>query len=194
MPLNRRPIPPARMARPAPTHSWPAKVVPGMPFVCIDSSISGSRSMLILALDVSMCTVKAAVLDLARAEPVGPIAQAAYALDHPTSDAVEISADRLWSAFTSAARHAAQGREGIEGVGLSCLSPGLVLLDDAGRPLSPIWTPLDRRARPAARQVWAAVGNEFLATTGNRPLPGGISAVCYRQQINDSPYVIRKVR
>ena len=40
---------------------------------------------------------------------------------------------------------------------------------------------MDRRSRMAARQVWGAVGPEFLATVGNRPLPGGISAVSFKQ-------------
>src|SRR5207247_165651 len=79
-------------------------------------------------------------------------------------------------------------------VGLSCLTPGLVLLDERDRPVAPIWTHLDRRARPAARQVWADVGEEFLASVGNRPLPGGISAVCYRQQLSDDPYLFTRVR
>src|SRR5262249_25909090 len=83
---------------------------------------------------------------------------------------------------------------GLEGVGLSCLTPALVLLDKADQPLAPIWTHLDRRARPAARQTWAAVGPEFLATTGNRPLPGGISAMSWRQQLDDEPYLCRRVR
>jgi xylulokinase len=74
------------------------------------------------------------------------------------------------------------------------LTPALVLLDQADRPVAPIWTHLDRRARPAARQVQAAVGEEFLAVIGNRPLPGGISALCYRQQLHDDPYLYRRVR
>jgi xylulokinase len=150
--------------------------------------------MQILALDVGTSSVKAAVLDVAAARPVGQIAKAAYTLDHPTPDAAEVPADRLWSAVTAAAREAAQGVEGIEGVGLSCLMPALVLLGSADRPLAPIWTHLDRRARAAARQVWAAVGEEFLATIGNRPLPGGITALCYRHQLNDDPYLHGRVK
>jgi sugar (pentulose or hexulose) kinase len=42
--------------------------------------------------------------------------------------------------------------------------------------------------------VWQAVGEEFLQTTGNRPLPGGISAVCFRQQLNDDPYLSHRVK
>jgi xylulokinase len=149
--------------------------------------------MHILALDVGTSSVKAAVLDVASARPIGKIARTEYELDHPTPDAAEVPAERLWKAVAAAGRQAALGIEGIEAVGLSCLMPALILLDERGRPLAPIWTHLDRRARPAARQVWAAVGEEFLGTTGNRPLPGGITAVCYRQQLSADPYLFRKV-
>jgi xylulokinase len=41
--------------------------------------------------------------------------------------------------------------------------------------------------------VWGAVGPEFLATVGNRPLPGGISAVCFRQMQEADPYLVHRV-
>ena len=134
--------------------------------------------MQVLALDVGTSSVKAAVLDADRAETLGPVARVAYALDQPTPDAAEVPADRLWDAATTAARQAVRfARADVQGVGLSVLTPGLVLLDAADQPLGPIWIHLDRRSRPAARQVWQAVGEEFLATTGNRPLPGGITSL-----------------
>jgi xylulokinase len=156
--------------------------------------------MRVLALDVGTSSVKAAVLDVATAQPVGAVAQCAYALDHPEPDAAEIPAERLWQAVAAAARGAVRraGVAGIAGqdvqaIGLSCMTPALILLDKADRPLGPIWTHLDRRSRPAARQTWAAVGEEFLAVVGNRPLPGGISAVCFRQQLSADPYLAHRV-
>src|SRR4051794_33796559 len=120
--------------------------------------------MRILALDVGTSAVKAAVLNVPDGGLVGPIARSPVELDRPTPDAAEVPAARLWSAVAAAARAAALGIEGVEGVGISCMTPALVLLDRAGEPVAPIWTHLDRRARPAARQVWAAVGEEFLAS------------------------------
>src|SRR5207245_1241237 len=102
--------------------------------------------------------------------------------------------DHLWQAVMAAAREAVRQTPEPEAIGLSCLTPALILLDAAHRPLGPIWTHLDRRARPAARQVWAAVGQEFLATVGNRPLPGGISAVCYRQQCQENLSLPQQVK
>jgi sugar (pentulose or hexulose) kinase len=150
--------------------------------------------MHVLALDVGTSSVKAAVLDGARAAPLGEIAHVGYELDRPRPEAAEIAPEKLWAALAAAARQAMRGVETVAGVGLSCLTPALVLLDERDRPLGPFWTHLDRRSRQAARQVWAGVGDEFLATTGNRPLPGGISAVCYRQQLTDTPYLYRRVR
>jgi xylulokinase len=150
--------------------------------------------MRVLALDVGTSSVKAAVLDVATAAPVSAVARIAYELDHPTPEAAEVPTDRLWQAVTAAAREATRTAPDVEAVGLSVMTPALVLLDGADRPLTPIWTHLDRRARPAARQTWAAVGEEFLATVGNRPLPGGITVICYRQMLAADPYLFRTAR
>jgi sugar (pentulose or hexulose) kinase len=145
--------------------------------------------MEILALDVGSCVVKAAVVDAEAAQPLSPIARVAFELRRPTPETAEIVAEELWSAVAAAARQASRDFPGVAGVGLSVVTPWLVLLDKAGQPLGPIWTHLDRRARPAARQAWAAAGEEFLATAGNRPLPGRISVLSYRQRLNDDPYL-----
>lgn len=151
--------------------------------------------MNILALDMGTSSVKAAVLEAATARAVGPIARREYALETPTPDAAEIPAERLWQAVTRAAREAVQQAhvagtpDDVAGIGLSVLTPGLVLVGKDEQPVRPIWTHLDRRSRPQARQVWAAVGQEFLETTGNRPLPGGVTAVCFRQLLQEEPYL-----
>jgi xylulokinase len=150
--------------------------------------------MRILALDVGTSAVKAAVLDVSRCAPEGQIARVAYELDHPSPEAAEVPAERLWETIRKAARLAARDFDGIEAVGLSCMTPALVLLDDGDRPLAPIWTHLDRRARPAARQVETCVGDEFLKVTGNRPLPGGVSALCWRQLHEEDAYLDRRVK
>ncbi len=157
--------------------------------------------MNILALDVGSSSVKAAVLDAATATARGDIAHVPLTLETPAPDAAEIHAEHLWDTVVKAARAAVrnagvagQGSDDVAGVGLSTFMPGLVLLGQDDRPLAPIWTHLDRRARPAARQVWAHVGEEFLATTGNRPLPGGMSAICWRQLLAADPYFTHRTK
>jgi xylulokinase len=150
--------------------------------------------MHILALDVGTSHVEAAVLDAETATAVGPVARVPYALDHPTPDAAEVPAERLWDAVVRAARDATRTVHDVQAVGMDVMTPGLVLLDAADRPLTPIWTHLDRRSRPIARQVWAAVGAEFLASTGNRPLPGGMSVLGYRQLSQFDPHMVHIVK
>lgn len=154
--------------------------------------------MNILALDIGSSSVKAAVLDVATAQPVGPIERAACAADAPTPDAAEVPVDRLWAALTQAARAAIVSthvsRQSIAAVGLSTMTPALVLLDASDAPIGPIWTHLDRRTRPEAREVWNDVGKEFLGTIGNRPLPGSISALSWRRRLADDPRLPERVR
>jgi xylulokinase len=150
--------------------------------------------MNILALDIGTSSVKAAVLDQIKAAPLSPVTHVKYALDHPVPEAAEVPAERLWCAVVEAAREATRALPDVQAVGMAVMSPALVLLDAADRPLAPIWTHLDRRSRPAARQTWAAVGEQFLATVGNRPLPGGISVICWKQQVLADPYLSHRVK
>lgn len=150
--------------------------------------------MHILALDVGTSSVKAAVLEAPSGALAGPLAHVGYELDHPTPDAAEVPAERLWNAVTAAARQATLRAPEVEGIGMSVMTPALVLLDAADKPCGPIWTHLDRRSRAAARQTWQVAGEEFLATTGNRPLPGGISVIDYRQQLVADPYLSSQVK
>lgn len=146
------------------------------------------NDMHILALQVGANSVHASVLG------AGPVARVEFALDHPTPEAAEVPPQRLWDAFTRAARQATRGIDTIDGIGLTCVSPALVLLGENDKPLKPIWMPSDRRARPAARQVYAAVGDEFLQSTGTGPLPGVISAISFRQVLTDDPHTYRHMR
>lgn len=157
--------------------------------------------MNILAIEVGTSAIRAAALDAATREIRGAIAVVDVAHDASSSGAEELHAAKVWQATAAASRQAVQhsgiaGQPGhdIAGIGLSAFMPGLVLLGDDDQPLMPIWTHHDRRARPAARQVWAHVGHEFHATTGNRPLPGLVSALAWRQQHGADPYLSHRVR
>jgi len=151
--------------------------------------------MNILAIDVGTSTIKAALLDQASAEPIGPIARQGYRLASPQPEAAEVAADELLAAIGRAVRQAlADGRQPVAGIGLSCLTPCLCLLDVHDRPLAPFRIHADRRSRPMARRVQAEMGEEFLAIVGNRPLPGGISVLSFAQLMEEQPQLRRQVR
>ena len=149
--------------------------------------------MNILALDVGTSSVKAAVLEQSAGLPLGQVVQQAYPLEQPEPDAAVIAPEKLRSAVFAAGRAAARGLR-VEGIGLSCLSPGLILLGRKDQPLTPIITHLDRRARAEARHFDAEIGPEFLRENGNRPLPGGISAVVFRHLSQKTPGLPTQIR
>lgn len=145
----------------------------------------------ILSIDVGTSSIKAAVVDSKTGEILSPIGRAPFDLDHPTPDASEISVFLIWNAISMAVRQITSLEIGkkIQGIGISCLTPALVLLNENDEPLTSVWTHLDRRSRGQARRVWEEVGEEFLKTNGNRPLPGGISALCFREIIKENPQI-----
>jgi xylulokinase len=150
--------------------------------------------MHILALDVGTSSVKGAVLNTETGQAVSQIAHVRYELDAAVPEAAEVPAERLWQSVAAAGRAATRQAPDVDAVGLSVMTPALVLLDKTDRPCAPIWTHLDRRSRASARQVQAVAGDEFLATTGNRPLPGGMSVLCYHQQLVEDPYLAQRVK
>lgn len=147
----------------------------------------------VLAWDVGTSSVKAAVLDPATGAPLGEVTKASYPLVQPTPDHAVLDAEQVWQAVLATGRAAAAGRA-IDGIGFSVLTPGLILLDDRSQPLGPIVTHLDRRSRPEARSLLATLGSEFLTSTGNKPLPGGISAVVFRALLREHPELANRVR
>lgn len=135
--------------------------------------------MRILGIDIGTSSVKAAVLESSSGQAVGPIIKAPYALISIEPEMMAIEPNELWQAITSAVIEAIHAQN-VDGIGISCLTPCLVLLGKNDNPLIPFVTHLDRRARPTAKTLDARFGTEFLRQTGNRPLPGGISAVFYK--------------
>ncbi len=150
--------------------------------------------MHVLGIDVGTSSVKAAVLDVETGEPVGKIAHVGYELDRPTPETATIPPERLWKAVLDAARQAVDGQRDVQGIGFSFFTPALLLLDAADEPLTSIVTHLDHRSRSEAARIEAECGEEFLAMTGNRPLPGGISAVSYAYLVRQQPSLPRLVR
>lgn len=148
--------------------------------------------MHVLAIDIGTSSVKAAVLNQSTGQPVGSVAKATYPILHTQPEMAAIDPDQLWQAISSAVTMACQGQH-VDGIGISCLTPCLVLLDQQEKPLFPLVTHLDRRARPTAKALDTRFGTEFLRETGNRPLPGGISAIYYKHWITQHPEQQRRI-
>jgi sugar (pentulose or hexulose) kinase len=158
----------------------------------------GQAAMHVLALDVGTSAVKAAVLEVESASPVAKPSHAPYRLERPAPGAAIIPPERLWDAVSRAARDAVAAASGIgvEGVGFSCMTPALLLLDGEYQPLTPIWTHFDRRSRPIARAIKAdpAKFRRFLEHACNAPLPGGMSGLSAKCQLELEPSLRQAVR
>jgi xylulokinase len=153
--------------------------------------------MNILAIDVGTSSVKSAVLDAASAQPLHPVVSVSYSLDRPDAETATVPAERLWQAIDQAVRQAlAASTRPIDGIGLSCMTPALVLLDATGEPLAPVWTHFDRRSRPLARRLKADphLFDAFLQHACNPPLPGGLSAFSAAKQLELCPEIRPRLR
>ncbi|HMP00932.1 MAG TPA: FGGY-family carbohydrate kinase [Gemmatales bacterium] len=148
--------------------------------------------MAVLALDVGTSVIKAAAIAPTTGELVGPLIREACPLENPGPDQAVVDPFRLWDALVKAASAAAAGHT-IEGIGLATFTPGLILLDERDEPLTPIITHLDRRSQPEAREIERELGPAFLESTGNRPLPGGISAVVFQHLHESQPELRRRL-
>ena len=139
------------------------------------------------------------MLDVATGNPIAEIIHVAYPLDRPDPETATIAPERLWAALLDAARQAVAACQAsnasVQGIGLSYLSPALLLIDRNDRPLVPIVTHLDHRAAgPRSAALKSDCGAEFLASTGNRPLPGGMSAISWAYLVRQQPALRQQVR
>lgn len=151
-----------------------------------------------LAIAVTAASVQAALFDATTGQLQGNIITTPFQADQPAADAVEIGLEPLWDLVTRTARAAAlpaglQTQDEVVGIGLTTMSPALVLLDQKQRPLAPLWLPADRRVRTVGRQVWGEVGQEFLTSVGHRPVPGTISVLEFRHLLGLDPYLLHRM-
>jgi gluconokinase len=96
----------------------------------------------VLALDVGTSSIRAQVHD-ERGEPVGEPTTRKYETDDPHRMVEEVRA-----AFEEAG-----GGEGVDAVGASTFGHSLLVLDDRGRPASPVFTWRDTRSEEAADRL-----------------------------------------
>jgi gluconokinase len=157
----------------------------------------GTVSMRILAIDIGTSSVKSAILQAGNLTPVSTIVSIGYNLDRPDAETATVPAERLWATVGEAVRAVVSEEAGqLEGIGFSCMTPAMLLLDGHGEPLTPVWTHFDRRSRPLARRLRSepARFEAFLQHACNPPLPGGLSGLSAAKQLELTPEIRPKVR
>ena len=92
--------------------------------------------MIVLGIDVGTSSVKAAIVDVASDCTILAARTSTYPIEQSEPGAAEIHAEQLWNAIGQTVGNVIDGQgDQIAGIGLSCLTPALCLLDDADRPL-----------------------------------------------------------
>ena len=119
--------------------------------------------MRVLALDVGSSSTRACRYD-ERGREAGDAAQRRYSARHDRGGSAELDADELVDAARAVVAEAGGGHEAV---GISCFWHSLLLLDEAGRPLTPVLLWQDRRAAVQAEELAARLDGEAVhARTG----------------------------
>ena len=127
----------------------------------------------ILAVDTGTQSTKASIVD--GNLNVLETSRVSYAPEVRSKNRVEIEADVLWDAFLKACASLRLKSE-VGALSFATPCPSLLAMDPDGTPLTPIILHLDRRSHRQAVWALSRVGEErFLRTSGNLPIPGGIS-------------------
>ncbi|MGH7399153.1 MAG: FGGY family carbohydrate kinase, partial [Candidatus Rokuibacteriota bacterium] len=130
--------------------------------------------MLVLALDVGTSSVRARAFDAdGRAQP-GAEGQVTYEPRITRDGGVELDPDRLLAAAADALDACLAGcgapATGIAAVGVSVFWHGLLALDGAGRPLTPVITWADTRSAAAAHALRRAHDERQIHARTGAPL------------------------
>jgi xylulokinase len=144
--------------------------------------------MKLLAIDVGSSSVKMGVLENGRVI-AGPVRE--IFPTHYSNDRAEIDAEQILKAIGRAAHHLSKKQ--IDCIVLSAMGPSWLAMDKRGRPLTPIVTHQDRRSIKIAEQIEKRVGKKrFLHLSGNRPVPGGISATTCAWFLKNEPALMKR--
>jgi gluconokinase len=116
--------------------------------------VAGLSPPLVLALDVGSSSVRALLFD-GRGRPCPEAgSRLAYTIDHDAEGAAEVDAERLLRLTEAAVDRAVRGRGGpVAAVGLSTFWHGLVGVDAAGAPTTPVILWSDTRAWREAERL-----------------------------------------
>ncbi|MCR5537424.1 MAG: sugar kinase [Succinivibrio sp.] len=134
-------------------------------------------SKYLLGIDVGTSSLKVGLID--EDAKLVELSSSKYALLMPAPDAVQIDSDSMWRALLACLAEFKQRGfelEGICGISISSLCPGLVALDKQGQVLVDPIIYSDRRSTREAEEILQAVGTEELfAITANSCMAGAFS-------------------
>jgi sugar (pentulose or hexulose) kinase len=128
----------------------------------------------ILIVDFGTSSIKASILDekfnILRASKVS------YQIRVYNDDWAELDGPDIFKAMIHSVKILGDDLEDIDLIGFDNFSPSMIFMDEAGTPLYPILTHLDRRSKQQTQDILARMGKgRFQSITGIQPFTGGAS-------------------
>jgi sugar (pentulose or hexulose) kinase len=130
--------------------------------------------MKILTIDFGTSSIKFSILD--DTCKTLKTAKQPYQIKVYNGDWVELDGKTVINKMIEGIRGFGDYLQNLDVIAYDHFSPSMVFMDEAGDPLCPIFTHLDRRSKKQTRDILAKMGKErFQAITGIQPFTGGAS-------------------
>ena len=136
----------------------------------------------LLGIDVGTSSLKVAVV--CENGEVLNISSCSYVPVTPSLERVEMNSEDVWNAFLKCLRTLVDDEnvslEQVEGMGISCLCPGLIAMDKEGKTLAGPILYSDRRSVQEAQWMRDILGEKAIfEITANRVMAGAVSSTCF---------------
>jgi len=134
-----------------------------------------SRRGVILALDIGTTGFKLGIFD-GEAELI-EMTNSYYPINTYDGDKADSDPERWWAGFLDCRKRMKSSLKDVEVITMGVTTPGAMILDREGNPLTPAVLFMDRRSPEQAQEIRDKIGEErLLSETANLPVPGGCTA------------------
>ncbi|MDR0622936.1 MAG: hypothetical protein LBG10_00710 [Treponema sp.] len=130
--------------------------------------------MKILIMDFGTSSIKFSILDENCA--ILKTAKVPYQIRVYNGDWVEMDGKDIFNAMVQGIRSFGDYLNDLDLIGFDNFSPSMTFMDEAGDPIYPVFTHLDRRSKKQTQDILSQMGKEkFQSITGIQPFTGGAS-------------------
>ncbi len=134
-----------------------------------------SRRGVILALDIGTTGFKLGLFD--REAELIEMTNCFYPINAYDGDKADSDPEGWWAGFLDCHKRMKSSLEDVEVMPMGVTTPGAMILDREGNPLTPAVLFMDRRSPKQAQEIRDKIGEErLLSETANLPVPGGCTA------------------
>jgi len=134
-----------------------------------------TRKGVILALDIGTTGFKLGLFD--READLIEMTNCYYPINSYDGDKADSDPERWWGGFVDCRQRLKSSLEDVEVMPMGVTTPGAMILDKEGNPLTPAVLFMDRRSPKQAQEIRDKIGEEkLLSETANLPVPGGCTA------------------